>query len=1290
MYISRTKNILVSGILIVISLLNGQKVVHMNGSYDLDGDKLLEFISLELDPNEDVFPTVVRYYEIDEEGYQTLVWEFSPPTGLEGYFVDATIGDLMGNGSPNLIIVMNLSRFAENNSPHVFLASYSWDGVSFSELPSATLDIGKENRSLRCNNFQLMDQDADGDEEIILSLGSPFRGFAIVDYQESGFILTKKVRPDELLVGSALLYVAAVDYDSDGYSDVLAISQEGSSLKAQPFYNIGGVFDSGYMIRKKIEGINGILPHSFELTDWDADGFFDILVAFNSGDVIGFTLTPATLLIDELPLNPGPLTQISLEDFNQDTYEDILILSSDINTLTLVSGKDGIVENTQNATSDIPQGMQLFSMLPLTQSGLYKGSVLLSAWSGKENGIYIVNIGKKSERFEQGFIISSDFISDRLPDLISNLQDDQPEIPEVYIEVPPDEITTLEPQTEEKIITDLGESPSSYIPRTLSPEVLESKVLKEQPTALPPKKIERTLELPKQPKPKETVGMRLPKHILPKYVLAPNRPFLYELPKNGDEEFYSFRWDATPPQGMYFFYESKSINWVPTEKQLDAFQINYHVRMKVDEILESKSSTSDVNQEYKALPVLESRDESMWIYVNDPPRFLTKPEETEFVAGTTFRYEPIIQDRNKDANFQFDLEISPEGMTFENGVLLWQTDSTHIDVYDVRLVVSDGFDRAVQEFKLFARAGVRILSTAPIEGKVGKDYDYGVKVWKQGEDSIVKYKLFYGPDGMKVDPKGEITWTPNPVQVDTVSYAIVATYGVATDTQYVDVFVNHPPIIKKAPLAMNKINVGGIWDYQIEVIDPNRNDQIIFTAHSLPKGMRMDPKSGRLRWEPSLEDIDFHKLKIEISDGHESRFIESEFFVNAPIKIGSVPSMAATVGQEYVYPLMTMDRNRGSLLTFDKVVKVENISAIRMYSVNITDDVALDNIDRFLADWHNADAIYFVDPKNPADSLVSRLNMKRYTHSVFFEENRLWVLLQTVDGRTIKIKDFLWEFFVGKNKGRPPRVIVERVSPIKYSLLDFPEGMVVDEGSGTIRWTPKIDQVDVNRITIVVSDGYTKDEQTFEIYTNHLPTIVSNPPRMALVGDLFKYQVNVDDKNENVNLEYTLVKGPHGMQMDRYGKILWVPKAAQINYNNYEVTVSDGYGTDVQSGRIFVNNPPTLISAPKPVGLTGHTWRYKMTTEDLNKDRVSYRAVRLPKYASFDKKKATIDWTPRQNQTGMNDFILMAIDEHGATSAHEFQVHVFHDPSSKQLVNTGWPLMLTFVGVVFAWGVSSL
>ena len=226
----------------------GQKIVHMNGTYDLDGDAQLEFIALELDPNDDVFPTTVRYYEIDADGYQTLIWEFTPPLALEGQFVDAQIGDMNGDGSPELVLVMNLSRFGDNATPHVFVATYSWDGAYFSELPSATLDVGKENRSLRCNNFQLLDQDADGDQELVLALGSPFRGFAIVNASASGLSLTKKVRPNELLVGSGLLYVGVVDYDGDGYDDVLALSPEGHTIKAQPFYNIGGVFDSGHLV----------------------------------------------------------------------------------------------------------------------------------------------------------------------------------------------------------------------------------------------------------------------------------------------------------------------------------------------------------------------------------------------------------------------------------------------------------------------------------------------------------------------------------------------------------------------------------------------------------------------------------------------------------------------------------------------------------------------------------------------------------------------------------------------------------------------------------------------------------------------------------------------------------------------------------------------------------------------------------------------------------------------------------------------------------------------------------
>ena len=163
---------------------------------------------------------------------------------------------------------------------------------------------------------------------------------------------------------------------------------------------------------------------------------------------------------------------------------------------------------------------------------------------------------------------------------------------EVYIEVLPEDKKPLEPQVQEKVITDLGQSPGSYIPNTLFPEQREGKVLKEQPRVSIPKKVVRTLEAPKMPRPKESVGQRLPKHILPRYILRPGQPFLYEIPKDSTDEFYSFRWDNQPPKGMYFLYDSKSINWVPTDKQLDAFPISYMARMKVDEIMEAVTGLS--------------------------------------------------------------------------------------------------------------------------------------------------------------------------------------------------------------------------------------------------------------------------------------------------------------------------------------------------------------------------------------------------------------------------------------------------------------------------------------------------------------------------------------------------------------------------------------------------------------------------------------------------------------------------------------------------------------------------
>ena len=67
----------------------GLKITHMEGTYDLDGDGLQEFASVELGSSSNKKLSVIRYYELDEDNYQQMRWELETPEGLLGNFVDA-------------------------------------------------------------------------------------------------------------------------------------------------------------------------------------------------------------------------------------------------------------------------------------------------------------------------------------------------------------------------------------------------------------------------------------------------------------------------------------------------------------------------------------------------------------------------------------------------------------------------------------------------------------------------------------------------------------------------------------------------------------------------------------------------------------------------------------------------------------------------------------------------------------------------------------------------------------------------------------------------------------------------------------------------------------------------------------------------------------------------------------------------------------------------------------------------------------------------------------------------
>ena len=160
-------------------------------------------------------------------------------------------------------------------------------------------------------------------------------------------------------------------------------------------------------------------------------------------------------------------------------------------------------------------------------------------------------------------------------------------------------------------------------------------------------------------------------------------------------------------------------------------------------------------------------------------------------------------------------------------------------------------------------------------------------------------------------------------------------------------------------------------------------DKLTITSLELPDGMRIDPFTWRLRWDPTDEELDFSHMRLEITDGKETYYIDSDFYVNAPIKIVSVPPMTANLGEPYQYRILNSDKNNSALLPYDETIRIDKINSVRIYSIDITDDVYQENIGRYIGEWESADEIYLTDNDKPEASSFSRLNAKKYVNNIF-------------------------------------------------------------------------------------------------------------------------------------------------------------------------------------------------------------------------------------------------------------------------------------------------------------------
>lgn len=159
-----------------------------------------------------------------------------------------------------------------------------------------------------------------------------------------------------------------------------------------------------------------------------------------------------------------------------------------------------------------------------------------------------------------------------------------------------------------------------------------------------------------------------------------------------------------------------------------------------------------------------------------------------------------------------------------------------------------------------------------------------------------------------------------------------------------------------------------------------------------------------------------------------------------------------------------------------------------------------------------------------------------------------------------------------------------------YALVAGPTGMTVDTTTGLVLWTPALDQVGAQPVTLRATNAAGSVDQSFTIDTQPLPpAFTSTPPLVANVNVPYVYEAAA---NGAPTPSFSLVTGPVGMTVDEgTGLTLWTPTLDQLGVQAVTIRAESSAG--------FADQSYTIDTQPEPPDTTPPTAPQNLRATDL-------------------------------------------------------------------------------------------
>ena len=452
-----------------------------------------------------------------------------------------------------------------------------------------------------------------------------------------------------------------------------------------------------------------------------------------------------------------------------------------------------------------------------------------------------------------------------------------------------------------------------------------------------------------------------------------------------------------------------------------------------------------------------------------------------------------------------------------------------------------------------------------------------------------------------------------------------------------------PVIISQAPTG--SINVGEKLIYHVTATDADL-DPLLFDLSLSPEGMTIEPTSGIIVWQPTVEQVGNQPgVLLRVQDGKGG--VTTQYFElqvtspnTSPLFTSLVPNDAkAQSGKTFQFQATAIDADN------DTLTYSFNNSTPNGFTIDATTG---------LVSW---------TPDN------TQIGTRQFTVKVedgkggqAFQSVTLTVNTATNNQAPIFISTPRTTTRIGSSYFYQIEATDPNGDTLTYNLVNAPTGMTIK--NGLISWQSTAAQAGQQAVTIQASDGTLTREQTYQITVSHqasnrAPVITSAPNLTTNIEQIYTYNLTGQDPDGDL-VFWSLDQAPSGMVLDiQTGVLRWQPQSNQLGEQEVIVRLLDSYGDySTQSFTLAVNGtntPVNVLSNPITRAAVGQAYTYDVAAVDPENSPLTYSLGRRPNGMTIDA-RGKVQWTP--TQVGSYDIDVSVSDNQGATTTQTYRLEV--------------------------------